>query len=260
MNLIFVFLVSFLGAGAAADDPFEKTFPRANAVCYVNKQRLEVYIRGESLETEPSENGTGKYLFYRKGDLLPEALATNGFDTFSFFPGKSGLCSKTPGFLLEKDLFVLLLRKEGNIVIQPFALPEFKPGPLIATEHGSEKAYQKGAGVVFLTHIQSRDRIIGKVTIAGASYTYQDRDFPLWIQYSKRGFETLTTHTFRNFPWRRFFKDEKEFLAAAGWDPGTKKFTRAYVYLAVNPSAAKKCLLLVKEKEAIDGKEPWRCQ
>ncbi|HXH31005.1 MAG TPA: hypothetical protein VNJ01_09355 [Bacteriovoracaceae bacterium] len=265
MKCILSFIFTLVSASALAEKSFVRTNPRDNAICYVNGKRLEIFIRGASDTTEPAENGTGEALFYKVGETPPDPLQAPGFDSYKFFAFKDSACSKTAGFLLEKDLFVVLLLKENTphkekLSIQPFELPGFKPQKMIETAYLIEQAYQKHNAVYFLTEVDNENSHLGKVKIKDLVYTYQDRDFPIWMSYSRSGFEILPGLSYTNLPWKRFFKNEREFLDISGWDPELKKFKNSVVYLGNHPAKNRKCILLVPKKIKITGKEKWRCQ
>lgn len=261
---ISIVLILFITSSWAASD-FKATNPRDNAVCYVNGKRLEILIRGASEVTEPAENGFGESLYMKVADATPVALNSAGFDSYKIFPHQKSLCNKTLGYLLEKDLFIVFLLKENRpfqekLSVLKFDFPDFKPSKVMETEYLTKKAFKKNDSIYFLTSIRSTSASLGKVTIKGAEYTYQNRDNPLWLSFSKNGFQIQPSYTYKNLPWRRFFKNEKDFLDSSGWDPTTKKFNRPIAFMATNSKLKKKCVLFMDDKHTITGSEPWRCQ
>lgn len=258
-----------VSAFAASDstNAFEKSYPRDNTFCSLNKKRIEFIIRGGNKFTEPKERGFGEFLFYKNAGKKPKLLQLNlnGSDTFSFFKGPSSICSKSHGYKLNDSTFALLLKREnrpfsGLLTIQLFDTTTLAPKELIETQYAVEKALPTADGFVFKTIPENHNREFGKVVIEGQDFIYREDEFPLWINYSLKGFELSSEVTFTKFPWKKSFRDQEDFQQLSGWNPTDKKFTKTIVYVAINHKLKKKCLLLIESKQKLAGNESWRCQ
>lgn len=265
MILTLALAFSLAHASTEATDLFEKTFPRDNTFCYQNGKRVEILIRGETKFIEPSERGFGEFFFMRVGtDLTLLPLNSSRSDSLKFFRGAGTVCSKGMSFKVDKETAGVLFLKENKpfkekLVVQFFDFTNLKPKDFIETIYTTDKVELTKTGFAFNSLDERIDSEMGKVTIAGLSYTYQDREFPKWMGYSSKGFEILGSLTFKRLPWKSFFKDEADFFQSTGWNPNKKEFANVVVYVAVNHTEKKTCLLLVPEKKKPTGDENWRC-
>jgi hypothetical protein len=257
-----------LSSWAASDslNAFEKTHPRDNTFCTTSGGRIEFIIRGLSKYTEPKEKGFGEFLFYRNLNKTPKLLPFNQLreDTYSFFKGQGSLCSKTLGFEINPTTAAVLLLKENRpfldkLAIQLFDSKSLAPKVFITTDYPVEKVIKSANGFVFKTSPENYNPEIGKVTIDGHSFIFQEKSFPHWINYSDKGFEVSETTTYKKFPWKKAFKDEAEFMSSAGWASGEKTFSHTVLYFAINHQQKKQCLLLLAKKQKLQGSELWRC-
>lgn len=266
MLWLFFFLSFSAMAASDSTNAFEKSYPRDNTYCALTGKRIEFIIRGGSKYTEPKERGFGELLFYRNQQKKPKLLDLNisGSDTFAFFKGKSTLCSKSHGYKLDDSTFAVLLRKENRpfndlLVLQLFDVPTLTPKEVIATQYPVEKILPSTDGFMFQTVPETHNPDFGKVMIEGNQYIYQERDFPIWMSYSLKGFEVISEMTFSKFPWKKSFLDLNDFLTATGYNTLEKKFTKTITYLAVNHKLKKRCLLIIEKKQKLVGNESWRC-
>lgn len=264
-----LFLLSFSAMAATSEvrNLYDKTFARDNAFCRNTKQRIEILIRGDAKNIEPKDFGFGEYLFYRDSRRKLSLLDINKSrsDSYKLFLGTSPYCSKIHGYMIDDKTLAVLLLKENRpfkekLVIQLFDFQSLTPKEVLETSYVSERAKKFDGGFAFNSLGERFETDIGKVTIEETPFTYQDRDFPQWVSYTGRGFETLATMTYQKFPWKKAFKDEQDFLALSGWDESEKIFKNKYLYIAVNHKLKKGCIIFLNEKKKITGSEPWRCQ
>ncbi|MFP5385969.1 MAG: hypothetical protein ACLGHN_07805 [Bacteriovoracia bacterium] len=265
---VFILLLSGLAlAGSESQYAFDKSFGRDNTFCSYKGKKIELMIRGSNRYTEPKERGYGEYIFYRpstekKSILLP--LNGNRSDTFRLFSGKSSLCSKSHGYQIDSSTLAVLLQKENRpfadkLVIQLFELPSLVPKNSIETDYPSDKAMKTNGGFSFRTIPENYNRDTGKVMIEGEPFIYHEKDFPQWMTYSRDGFSINKKLTYENSPWKKAFKDEKDFYSTAAWDPKEKKFSKLTIYVAINHKLKKQCLLFIEMKQKPAGNETWRC-
>lgn len=258
-----------MSAFAASDstNAFEKSYPRDNTFCALNQKRVEFIIHGGNKYTEPKERGYGEFLFYRNPEKRPKLLNMNrsGSDTFSFFKGQSSACSKSYGFKLDETTLAVLFKRENRpfkdlLTIQQFDFKTLAPKEVIETNYPVEKIEAMPDGFRFKVIPENHSREFGKVSIEGQDYIYREDEFPIWMGYTLKGFETQSDVTFNKFPWKKHFRDQDDFLTASGWNPELKKFSKTIIYVAVNHKVKKKCLLLLENKQRPSGNESWRCQ
>lgn len=266
MLLLLFFLSYSAFAGTDSKNAFGKSYARDNTFCGHHENRIEILIRGLSKFTEPNERGYGEYLFYRKEDEKPVLMPLNASrsDTYKLFLGTSPLCSKSHGYQIDPKTFAVLLLKENRpfedkLVIQFFDSKTLTPKDFIETDWPTDKAQKSKNGFAFRTLQEKHDPENGKVTIEGDSFFYYEKDFPIWINYSSKGFEMNTGLTFKKFP-AKVFKDEKDFLMITGWDSTEKKFTKDTLFMAESQKVKKRCYLFIEKKQKLTGNVAWRCQ
>lgn len=264
--LVFAMALSAFGATDSLN-AFEKSYPRDNSFCSYKGKRIEIMIRGGAKFTEVKDNGYGELVFYRKKEDKPIQMQLSTFhaDTFRFFLGSSPLCSKSHGYVIDNDTLAILLLKENRpfldkLVVQFFDSKTMKPKGHLETDYPVDRAVFRKGGFAVRASEENLNREIGKVMIEGQPFIFNEKDFPKWYSYSAKGFETSPKLTFDKFPWRESFKDIQEFYKITGYDQASGKFTKDKVFLAVNFSARKRCLLFIDKKRPLTNSESWRCQ
>lgn len=265
---LLLFLLSFAAvSGTESANLYEQSYPRDNAFCMLNKKRIEIQIRGMNKFTEPAERGYGEYIFFRLDRNKPKLMELNKLrsDSFRFFSGISPVCSKNHGYKVDPTTVALLFLKENRpfkdkLVIQLFDTETLRPKETLETEYMSDKAKKMPDGFAFSTFRELHNPEIGKVTIDGNSYIYQEKDFAVWVRYSKTGFEQEPELTFERFNYKKVFPRKEDFLDAAGWNKTEKKFTRLILYHATNHALKMSCILLIESKQKPLGNEAWKCQ
>lgn len=266
---IFVVLMTLSAfAATEAQFAFDKSFPRDNTFCHVKDQRIELLIRGSNKFTEPKERGYGEYIFLRNlPSKVPKLLSLNHSrgDTLKLFLGTSPQCSKSHGYLLDSKTLAILLQKENRpfndkLVIQFFDITTMTPGEALETNYPTDRAAKTADGFAFRVMAESLNLDMGRVNIEGKQFIFQEKVFPIWMSYSKKGFEVQDDMTFDKFPWKEFFKDQEDFNSLTAWNNTDKKYGKKIVYVAVNHELHKKCILLIEAKQKLAGTESWKCQ
>lgn len=244
----------------------EKTFTRDNTYCQMDKKRVEIQIRSDSSNTENKKDRYGEYIFFyplTEGELL--SVNEDKLHNYRFFSGENTLCSKSRGYLIDKDRLAVLFLKENRpfrdkLSFQVFDIKNARPMNVIDTDFTVDSAELFPDGFLFRTYAERVEQDMGHITINNSKFFFQDRDFSIWMKYTgAKGFEISPAESFQKFSWIKHFKDEKDFLAASGWDPVEKKFKNSVLYVAVNHKENKECVLLSPIKIKMTGNENWRC-
>jgi hypothetical protein len=266
--IISFFLLSFAFAETSdTRNLIEQTYTRDNTYCSLGKEKTQIQIRSVASKSEPGEKKYGEHLVYYpslKPKLLP--LNLDQLNTYRFFAGESSICSKSLAFRIDKNIVAILFLKENRpqrdkLTIQLFNTASFTPEKVLETDYMTDEASQFEDGFVFNSFIDRLKLEMGKIQIETIDYTYQDRDFPIWMKYNKNGFEINPTITYNKFAYKHFFKDEADFLETSGWDKKGKTFKNTILFMAINYAKKKECLLLSESKVKMTGAEPgWRCQ
>jgi hypothetical protein len=272
MHFIILLILSIVPAAAIHSDTtsldlFEKTWPRTNSFCNIKDKRVEILVRGGNNVTEVKEKGYGEFVFFKindKAELFDFSKSHTGL--YRLYERTDGsLCTTSQGFMIDKHKFAILLAEESRphgdkLLIQFFDLKSMKPLKTIETNLLVDKAFPRSGGFIFKAMEERNEMEMGSVAIGKDKYTYQDRVFPLWMKYSSTGMEIDSSKTFAKLPWRKYFKNEAEFLKASGWDRVKKKFMNKVVYYAVTRPQTRRCLALLPQKKKLDGSETWFCQ
>jgi hypothetical protein len=263
-----IFTVLFKAfASSESSDLFDKSYPRDNSYCSLGNKRLEVMIRGSSVITEASDRGYGENVFYKLEGKKPELFefSKNQTDTYHFFKPNKSLCSNSQGYVVGTNLMALLLLKENRpfkdkLVLQLFDLNSMRPGKFIETDLPVVKAQGNKEKFLIKVWDESHRPEIGKVTLQGEVYIYNEQVFPKWMIYKNEKFEIHPEETFKDFPIKNFFKTLDEFNLVTGWSQSNRIYLKDIFFLAVNHQAGKQCILFVDKKQIITGSEAWRCQ
>lgn len=262
---ILVLIISLASFGND-QDTFEKTYPRDNTFCQIGNKRLEIMVRGFQSHTEPKERMWGENVFARspKGKLsrIPVTMESG---LYRLFPGNPSACTKVVGTMVG-NRFAILFQKHNSphkhrVVVQYIDPATLKPLDTVYTPYLSDKAQIKNSRVILRTHSPARQEMeMGKVSIGGTTYLYQDHLLPLWISLNKDGFSPEPTETFENFTYKSFFKNSDDFKIQSGWDEKEKTFKKTKLYVAINHATKSKCILLIDSKKVLNGEENWICQ
>jgi len=244
-----------------------KTYTRDNTYCLLGGKRLEIEIRSEAPHTEPKEKNYGEYVLYypkvkKKGTLLP--LGEDKLNSYRLFAGRGTKCSKSYGYSLDSKKLAVLFLKENRPFMDKLSLQIFNsdsaaPESIIETDYKSDLTVGIDNGFIFRTYADRQGLEMGTVKINDVEFFFQDRDFPIWMKYTLQGFEVTPSESFQRYPWKQYFKTEKEFLESAGWTDTEKKFKNTVQYIAVNHKGKKECVLLMPQKTKLSGSETWRC-
>lgn len=245
----------------------EKTFARDNTFCNFKNKTVEISIRGEGRYTEKRESPYGQIVLQKVKNnytLLP--VNKERFGRYKLLRGQSKICSKSVGVELNPQTSAILFLKENHpfkekLTIQLYDTQLAEPKDVIETDYLTDKVELAPDGFHFRSLTERLERQIGKVTIAGNEYIFQDQDMSPWIGYSARGFETLASETYKKSPWKKFFQDETDFFMFTGWNPEEKKFNNPYVYTAINHKIKRECVLFSSgPHKKLNGSEFWRCK
>lgn len=262
-----LFIAFNIFAASESTNTFEKTYPRDNTFCSYKKSRIEISIRGSNKFTEPKEKGYGEFIFLRKTGFKPSLLPLNESrsDTFRFFTGKSSVCSKSHGYLLNESTMAILFLKENQPFKDKLAFQIFDHKTLTAikhveTDYPTDKAKKIDHGFAFRTLPEILNPDMGKVQIGPDTFIFQEKSFPLWINYTEKGFEVSADETYSQFPYKKLFKSKEDFMTSLGWDESEMKFKKSIIYYAINHKLKKECFLFVEAKTKFTGSESWICQ
>ena len=244
----------------------EKTFSRDNTFCNLNKKKIQIGIRGEDKYTDADEGYFGQYAFEVNGtdySLLP--INKERFGRYRFFKGQNSLCTKSLAFPLGTSKVAILFLKENlpfkeKLIIQIYDATSGAAEEAIETHYATDKAEIHKDGFAFRIVPERTELNIGKVSINGIEYVYRDDEIAPWMSYGPKGFQILADKTFERSPWKKFFKNELEFLQASGWDTTQKKFLNPTVYSAINHQSHKECIYFSPAPQKISGAEAWRCK
>lgn len=264
--IIFISLMLSLVSFATDQDTFEKTYPRDNSFCLISGKRLEIMVRGFQAQTDPKERTWGEQVFTRTGQDRPKKIpVTSESGLYHFFPGNPSSCTKTIGTMIDGKFVVLFQRLNSphkhHLIIQYIDPETLKALETVHTPYLSDKAVVTKGGIVFRTHPPARqDLEMGKVTITGKKYLYQDHVFETWVLFTKDGFGPDSAATFENFTYKSFFKTEEDFKVQSGWQETSKVFSKTKLYVATNHESKSKCILLLDSKKVLTGDEGWVCQ
>ena len=131
---------------------------------------------------------------------------------------------------------------------------------VVDTEYMTDMTEGTENGFLFRTYERREGLEMGKTHINNIEYIFQTRGFPIWMKYSSAGFEISGSASYQKFQWKDYFKSEKDFFDNSVWDGKEKKFKNSVLYIAVNHSLKKECILLTATKIQITGTESgWRC-
>jgi hypothetical protein len=248
-------------------DLFEKSFPRDNTFCRLGKERVEFSVRGFSKYTEPRDKGYGELLFmeYQKVKKSLD-IAQGNSGLYRFFKGTARVCSKYPSYLIDEKTLALLILKanrpyKDKLIIQLIDTKSLTPLRTIHTDFQADKALPAPKGFYFRTNGNRVDIDMGVVNWDEKKFTYQDRDFQEWYYFNGKDFSLQEKVTYKESPFKIYFTSEDDFLKTFGWSSEEKKFSNKIIYVAVNHSIGKECILVRDSKSKLTGtEEGWRCR
>lgn len=264
MITLWPILFSFL-ALASNSDLFDKSFPRDNAFCKLGEKTVEFMIRGASKTTDLRDKGFGEFAFYQRFTKVKSlAIGKERSGMYSFFLGKSRVCTKTLGYVMQDGSVSVLFSKDnrpypGKLVIVRMDPKSLNVIDIIHSDYLTKQTEPIPGGFAFQAVGERTEIEMGKVTIQDTQYNYQDREFPVWISYRNNKFTTDEKISYQMLEYKKAFQDEAEFLSAAGWNASERVFKNKVPYIAVNHAKRKGCITFLPEHKKLDGSEPWKC-
>lgn len=263
MISLILFFVLNIQAAPEALPLIENTFPRDNTYCSQGKNRVEYLVRGSSKYTQERES-YGEYLFFQNSKKEEKFIIPSAPGHFRLLKGKSTLCTKGHGHKIGRDKFALLFQKDNRpfkdlLLIQFLDEKTLAPLDNLQTTFPVDKAEGVSRGFSFRTYDIHPLRDLMQISYEGENYLYQEKDFFYWMNYTDKGFETNPKKTFKDFIYKDYFKNRKEFLKAAGWDKKEKVFRKKFLFHGVSHKLKKDCVLFTESQEKLPN-EDWVCQ
>lgn len=263
-----IFFILPLAFGAFnSQDLFEKSFPRDNTFCRLGKARVEFSVRGYSKYTEPRDRGYGELLFMEHGRTKKSLNIGQGHSgLYRFFKGAPKACSKYPSYHLDEKTLALLLLKanrpyKDKLIVQLIDTKDLAPVETIHTNYLADRALPAPKGFYFRNNGDRMEIDMGTLQWDEKKFTYQDRDFQEWYHFDGKKFSLSEKVTYEESPFRSYFSSAEDFLKTFAWSPEEKKFQNKIIYVAVNHSVGKECILVREAKAKLTGTEDgWRCR
>lgn len=241
----------------------ETTFPRDNTFCSRGKVRIEYLIRGSSKYTQDKKK-YGEYLFFLNSHKEEKYITPPEAGYFKLLSGKSTLCTKGHAYQIGRDKFALLLQRDNRpfkdrLLIQFLDENTLEPTNSIQTNYPVDKATGISRGFAFRTYDIHPLKELVQVTYENEKYLYQEKDFFYWVNYTDKGFKINPKKTFKDFIYRDFFQNKKEFLKATAWDEKENVFKKKFLFHGVSHRLKKDCILFTESQENLPN-EDWVCQ
>lgn len=267
MPWLILFLVAQSFAAFNSKDLFEKSFPKDNTFCRLGKENVEFSVRGFSKNTEPRDRGYGELLFMEYGKEKKSLnIGQGNSGLYRFFRGSAKYCSKYPSYLIDEKTLALLMLKANRpygdkLIVQLIDTKSLAPLNTIHTDYLADKALPAPKGFYFRTHTDRVDMDMGSLLWNEKKITYQDRDFQEWFYFDGKEFFLNERVTYNESPYKTYFTSEEDFLKTFGWNTKDKKFLNKIIYVAVNHTIGKECILIRDSKMKPSGSEEgWRCR
>lgn len=267
MQWILFFIVAQSFAAFNSKDLWERSFPKDNTFCRLGKERVEFSVRGYHKMTEPRDRGYGELLFMEYGKVKKSLnIGKGNSGLYRFFRGSPKFCSKYPSYLIgEKTLALLLLKAnrpyKDKLIVQLVDTKSLEPVETIHTDFLADKALPASKGFYFRSNSDRVEIDMGTLQWDEKKFTYQDRDFQEWFHFDGKDFSLNEKVTYEESPYKAYFTSEEDFLITFGWSSRDKKFLNKVIYVAVNHSMGKECVLVRDSKAKLTGSEEgWRCR
>ena len=267
--LITFFFVAQSFAAFNSKDLWERSFPKDNTFCRLGKERVEFSVRGFHKHTEPRDRGYGELFFMEYGKVKKSLdIGQGNSGLYRFFKGSptSRLCSKYPSYQINPKTLALLLLKanrpfKDKLIVQLVDSSALTPLQTIHTNFLADKALPAPRGFYFRTNSDRIEIDMGSIQWDEKKFTYQDRDFQEWYHFDGKDFSLTEKMTYTESPYKAYFTSEEDFLKTFAWNPQDKKFLNKIIYVAVNHSAGKECIIVLDAKAKLTGSEEgWRCR
>lgn len=250
-------------------DLWERSFPKDNIFCRLGNERVEFSVRGYNKNTEPRDRGYGELLFMEYGKTKKSLDVGQGNSgLYRFFRGSptSKICSKYPSYEIDTKTLALLLLKanrpfKDKLIIQLINPKDLSSIQTIHTNFLADRSLPAPKGFYFRNNTDRMEIDMGTLTWDEKKFTYQDRDFQEWFHFDGKDFSLSEKVTYAESPYKTYFTSEEDFLKTFAWNSQEKKFLNKIIYVAVNHSAGKECILILDSKAKLTGtEEGWRCR
>ena len=254
----------------------EKSIAFKETSCQVGTAKASLLLRFHK-KMNPEENdfsGAPMLFLKSKKTFTIEPLAKPYPNDFSFVPVKeSSSCTDTQGFELNENSIAILYTLDNRpfqdlhqVVVWDAKLEKI----LEKRELGAVVEYFKiKNGFAFSKMIPRSDgEEIAMVSSSGRKMTATDKDLNAFqtvtLNGNKLKVEFDPSLSYERSPWKKFFKNQNEFLKAAGWNSKKKTFQNIIVYEATSlnqqeGNESESCIAFADKRGGKFAPSAWKC-
>lgn len=268
--LLFVFSLSSYGAFWDKSVPFKET------ICQVGTTKAIMLLRFDKNNDLKANDFYGAPMLFLKSKKVHsiEPLANPYPGDFSFTKVKDhSACADTQSFELNKSTIAILYSKDNR----PFqdlvriVVWDAETDKIIdKRELGVADEYFKVANGFAYSKVIPRSDVDSREMISdsGRRMTATDKDLNAFQTVVLNGnqlkMEFDPQLSFARSKWKKFFKDQDEYLKFTGWDPKAKTFKNLVVYEASyfnrkESDILESCIAFTDQRGGGFGRSKWKC-
>ena len=268
----FVFLFSIISNGM----PLDKTVPFRKTLCQMGDTKASFLLRFDKKINASENDYSGAPMVFLKSKKahIIEPLTKPYPGDFSFVPAKeNSTCIETQGFELNNNVMAILYSKDNRPFQELYqvAVWNTKTDKIIdKRDLGAVTEYFKTEnGFAFSTMIPRSDADEFKMTSSsGREMTAIDKDLgalqTATLDKNKLKIEYDPKLSYERSNWKKFFKNQEEYLNTAGWDSKKKNFKNIVVYKASYPDRKEKdtlesCIAFTEKRDREFDRSKWKC-
>jgi hypothetical protein len=276
MTKILIFLLPMFFSLFAYGISLEKSVPFKETKCQIGSSKASLFLRFDK-KLEPSENdysGAPMLFLKSKHTVALEPLTDPYPGDFNFIPAKgNSTCNGTQGFQLSKTAIAVLYSKDNRPFQDLFqvAVWDSKADKISdKRELGAvEELFEVKGGFAFSSIIPRSDADQVKMTSAtGREMSATDKDLNalevVTLNGNKLKIEFDPKLSYAKSKWKKFFKDQEDYLKSSGWDAKKKTFKNIVVYEASyfnrkESDILETCIALTDQRGGEFESSGWRC-
>ena len=260
---LFLFILFFFSMSSSFATDFgvraliDKTYVRDNSYCKFQEKKFEIEIRSFDQYTTPADASYGEHFFLvQNGNykLIPSNKSLLG--RYRFLKGKDTNCTKSLSIRHPDNGLSIFFLKDIRPLHDTLAVVTYYPASqsftVEDTNYGVVKAFSTEKLLWFSSTDIPHPVKVGKVRIKGQDYIFVRKKLISWFVYDGSKFTFDLEMTFKNFEYKKFFKQSAD-LKKAFFPANTKP--KEYYSIATRPQTKLECF-------SMDFPEShnWECQ
>lgn len=270
LSVVFLFTILAYGMSLEKSVPFQET------ICQLGTAKASFLLRFDK-KIDPAENdySGAPMVFLRSNKThIIEPLTKPYPGDFSFIPAQEkSTCNDTQGFELNNSTMAILYSKDNRPFqdLHQVVVWDTKADKILdKRELGAVVKYFKIKDGFAFSKLIPRSDVdqIQMTSPSGRKMNATDKDLNALQAVTLNGdrlkIEFDPKLSYEQSPWKKFFKNQNDYLQSTGWDSKKKTFKNVVVYEATyfnrkESDISESCIALTDKRGGEINRSGWKC-